>query len=217
MNLYKTYNSLLAQSRSVFPAFGLILLVSFLFSMAVLLLHWELDIPIGHLTRDPALVVHIPIYIGAFSIVGILFWFSSTAICLFSATLVSPRKQRSLRQFLLVSGLFTLLLVLDDLFLLHEEVFPKYVGIPERVVEASYGILMLLYLLKFRAVIFKTEFLLFGLALGLFGFSLGLDVLPQDIYFRHLLEDGSKFAGIVTWLAYFARVSYSGIKSSLKN
>jgi hypothetical protein len=210
-------SSLAAQFHSILSSLGLILLVSFLFATAILLLHWGKGIPIGYLTRDPALVVNIPIYIGSFSIIGILLWFSAAALCLFSAPLVSHPKDNSLQQFLLMSGLFTLLLVLDDLFLLHEEVFPKYVGIPERVVEASYGILMLLYLFKFRAVIFKTEFLLFGLALGLFGFSLGLDVLPQNIYFRHLLEDGSKFAGIVTWLVYFARVSYSGIKSSRKN
>jgi hypothetical protein len=63
----------------------------------------------------------------------------------------------------------------------------------------------LAFLVGFRRVILEGDFLLLGLALGFFGLSVAVDVFTdRELY---LWEDGAKFVGIVTWLAYFVRVS----------
>jgi len=208
----QTSRSLAPQIRSVLPAVGLILTITFLVLAATLLLRSWQEIPLGHLTEDPARVVGFPFYIGFLSNIGIMFWSATVAICLFSATLVRQQNGLWFKPFLYASGCLTLLLTLDDLFLLHERVFPNYVGLSEEFVLAGYVMLMLLYLFKFSTVIFKTEYLLLGLALCFFGISVVVDILPISQYVSlpvrvALLEDGAKFAGIVSWLVYFTRVS----------
>ncbi len=42
-------------------------------------------IPIAYLTRDSAAAAEAPFYAGIYSNIGILFWCSAAAICLFSA------------------------------------------------------------------------------------------------------------------------------------
>ena len=210
----KPLSSLASQFRSIRTAVGLVLTVSLPILGAVLLLHWWRGIPIGHLTRDPATITGAPTYTGLLSNIGILLWSAAAALCLFSATLVARRRSEWLfAQFLYASGLFTLLVSIDDLFLLHDSFFPTHIGIPEKVIYGAYALLALVYLLRFGAVILETEYLLLGLALFLFGLSVALDVLPPFPFGDpYLLEDGAKFAGIVTWLVYFTRVSSQAIQ-----
>ena len=108
-------------------------------------------IPIAHFTRDTVAVAEAPVYTGLFSNIGILFWCSTAAISLFSSN-ISGRgsKQGDFSVFLLVSGLLTSLLLLDDLFLLHEEILPEHLHIPQKLVFLGYGLVMLLYLFRFR-------------------------------------------------------------------
>jgi hypothetical protein len=102
--------------------------------------------------------------------------------------------------------MLTLYLGLDDVFLLHEEVFPRF-GVPEEVVLSCYPVFMLFYLFWFYPVILKTEYVLLGTALLFFGISVTVDLFDlSDIDLFFLFEDGVKLIGIVSWLAYFFRV-----------
>ncbi len=102
----------------------------------------------------------------------------------------------------------TLVLGIDDVFLLHEKVFPWF-GVPEEAVVGSYAGFVLFYLVKFYSVILKTEYVLLVMALSFFGLSATLDLVqPHGSY---LLEDGAKLVGIVSWLAYFFRTGESAI------
>jgi hypothetical protein len=174
--------------------------------LATLVIHWRRGVALGDLTRDPAAISGVPVYTGFLSNMGMLFWSSTVAVCFFTATFVARRAAtRPTGRFLYASGLLTLLLLMDDLFQLHERVFPLSLGIPEPIVFLGYGSMTLVYLTRFRRVILDSEYLLLGLALGCFGLSVAVDVLTdRELY---LWEDGAKFVGIVTWLAYFARVS----------
>lgn len=196
---------------------GLILTVSASLISVVLLLHTWKEIPLGVLMRDPIAIAELPTYTGFLSQIGIFFWFSAAAICLFCAKVISShfRQYRgglSIKTFLMVSGSLTLLLGLDDAFLLHEGLFPAC-GIPETVVFSCYGSFILFYLFRYRSVILKTDYKLLGMALTCFGISIGLDVVEPSGIDPYLFEDGAKLVGIVSWLSYFVRVGEFAITS----
>ena len=112
--------------------------------------------------------------------------------------------------------MLTLYLGLDDVFLLHEKVFPR-LGVPEEVVLCSYPVFMLFYLFWFYPVILKTEYILLGIALLFFGISVTIDLFdPSDIDIFFLLEDGVKLVGIVSWLAYFFRVGMDVVQCNIE-
>lgn len=178
--------------------------VSAVLMSVVLLLHFWKGISIDRLTCDPTAVVKAPSYTGFLSQVGILFWSASAAICMFSAKVLSRHPDNlETKSFLFVSGLLTLVLCLDDVFLLHEQFLLSFFGIPEKVVFIGYAGFMLLYLVRFYSIILNTEYILLGMALVFFAVSIVLDFFDPPIY---LFEDGAKLVGIVSWLSYFFRV-----------
>lgn len=161
-------------------------------------------IKISVFTRDPIQVLDGPIYTGVLSNVGILLWAATAAITLFCGDFLRRnRPYAGWSPFLLSAGGLTTLLLLDDLFLFHEVLFPEYLNIHERALPVTYGLLMVLFLVYFRNTIWRTNALILILALGFFGLSIGIDIV--DIPFRgiHLFEDGSKLLGIVSWGTYF--------------
>lgn len=178
-------------------------------------------VPIQYLTQDPAAITGAPFYVGLFSNISVLFWCASAAVCFFSfLALKESVNNREFSSFCLFSGFVTTLLLLDDFFLLHESVFPKYLNIPEKLVYAGYGIIILLYLLRFRVVILKTEFLPLLLAFSFFGLSGTIDLLQQEFSLlraglQSLLEDGIKLLGIVSWCTYFVRVCIRQIRCAI--
>jgi len=166
----------------------------------------QTGIRISYFTSDPATVMRAPSYIGVLSNIGILLWCSSAAICLFIFAILQKSNDKELSSFFLVSGLITSILLLDDLFLLHETIYPVYLHIPEKVVITGYGIMTLLYLMKFKREILKTEFLLLFFAFVFFGASAVMDILLIHVRPHYLFEDGFKLLGIVSWSTYFTRV-----------
>ncbi|MEM8641161.1 MAG: hypothetical protein AAGG51_20450 [Cyanobacteria bacterium P01_G01_bin.54] len=192
-------------------AIAFILAVSILCIGIVILLHFGQDVSIGKLTRDLSTIAKVPLYIGFLSQIGIFFWSAAIAICIYTAKLISRRPNtRIIRRFFFASGLLTLLLSLDDAFMLHESFFPS-VGIPEKLVFVSYAGLVFLYLARFYSTILKTEYIFLGIALLFFGLSISCDYFKprwEDLSLLkdgYLLEDGAKFIGIVSWLTYLYR------------
>ncbi|UHQ54915.1 MULTISPECIES: hypothetical protein [Microbulbifer] len=199
-----------SQARKLGKSLAKLYLPVFLGLVALVLLSRLLEVPLQNLTRDPLAVVRAPFYTGILSNLGILLWCATAAICLFSAVLLGPLGGAGeKRLFLLWSGAFTTVLLLDDLFLLHEVVFPYYLNLRERYVILLYGFCMVVFLLRFWRLILQTDFLIFLCACGFFTLSLGVDKLPEDILpLHHIFEDGSKFIGIVSWLFYLGRMSF---------
>lgn len=163
-------------------------------------------IAIGFLTRDPNAICGNPYYAGFISQIGIFFWAAAAAICLFTYYILAKQSTKSeFPPLLLFAGLFTFVLALDDVFQMHEAVFPS-IGIPEKLVLIIYMSMIVLFLVKFKNLILKTNFLLLLMALFFFGMSIIVDVFLLFQTIRHLLEDGFKLAGIVTWAFYFAEI-----------
>ncbi len=181
---------------------------------------------IGDFFRDSMNVVqmygNVRFYYGAMTNLGALLWCTAAIACLFTYALACRQEKQMSTPFFLWSGLLSLLLLFDDLFLLHETVFSDDIGIAEETVLAIYVVISLLYLFRWhRFIILQTDFLLLLFALGCFTLSLLQDVFyifPRNFLYpgsHTLFEDGPKFVGIVSWCAYLTRASLQYVSSML--
>lgn len=97
---------------------------------------------------------------------------------------------------------------LDDVFMLHDEVYPK-LYLHERLVSALYfGAIGVIILRCNRQLSWST---LVGIAVTVIFWvlSVALDLFLRG--FGQLPEDGSKFIGIVIWAATWIRPAYDDI------
>lgn len=174
----------------------------------------------GYLTRDTTAIASLPPYAGLLSTFGFFLWAAAGAIAAFAGWILHVRRdpRKGLRNFLLVSGILTLLLGLDDAFLIHDDIIPIRLGLKEWPFLLAFPAVTLFVLVKSWAVILLTDYLLLGLALGMLGLSLLIDLhsalfdnMPILGVDHFLAEDGTKFIGMVAWLCYFWRTAASGV------
>ena len=171
----------------------------------------ETGLAVSKVTRDPVELTGAHPFTGALSNLGILLWAAAASISFFTAA--SLRHQRSRDEYVMffrLGGWLTLLLLFDDLFLLHEWIYPIHLGIDQKITFAGYALLLLLYLLRFRGLILRTDFILLMSAFVFFALSLLFDTIiaPGVIYGHNLFEDGFKFLGIVSWFGYFMKTGF---------
>ncbi|WP_394749314.1 hypothetical protein [Spongiimicrobium salis] len=201
--MLKTISSLVFKDRTWFLGFYLLAIVLLI---GLVIFSVKADVHFGDLTRDPSAITASSPYYGVLSNLGAIVWSFSVAICLLTYVILktSSTSSKVERLFVLYGGMLGLLLLLDDMFLLHEEVVPRVLGIDEKVVYAAYILNILGYLISFRKIILKsTNYVFLGLFLGFLGLSVGIDMLPEfSEKWHYLFEDGAKFMGIVSWLGY---------------
>ena len=200
-----TTRNVITQIRRTGPLLSsiYIVLTGFLFSIAMISSYY--NIPIDSFTRDPISVLGGAAYVGFISNIGILFWAFTAAICLFSSIILKQYNNQAVSQFLLYSGLLTLWLLLDDMFMLHDSILPYHLMIPEKLVYLSYITVVLVYLAKFKKEILAYEYVILSLAFCFFALSVLTDLLLQQQGLTSLLEDGFKLFGIMTWFVFFFR------------
>lgn len=178
-----------------------------LIGIVLLVQAWK-GVPFEQLTRDPNAIFDMPLYIGFLSQAGIFLWAAAAAICLFGGAVLASRPDHTATsRFLYAAGLLSMLLGLDDAFLLHEQFFP-FIGIPEKAVYVMYACLTLFFLFRFRDQILDADYPLLAAALMLFAASILLDVIQPEGIDIFLIEDGAKLVGIMSWMTYFARAAY---------
>lgn len=171
------------------------------------------DIPLRQFMLDPTEFMRAPFYTGILANLGVLLWAATASICLFIAMFLPQLVGKAWRDFFLVSGLLTLLLLLDDLLRIHDEIFPVHLGIKGDILGIGYVFLIALYLFRYRTLIFQYPYTFLIMALGLFAISVAIDVAPAVLKHRFsvadllLFEDGAKLLGIANWLAYFAHLT----------
>jgi hypothetical protein len=170
------------------------------------------DIPWRQMMGDPAAATGAPFYVGFVSNVGAVLWAAAASIFLFTSYVHRSRGgDAEWGRFLLCSGLFVGMLGLDDLFMLHEEVFPEYLSIGQLLVVASYGGLAALYVTRFALVIERTAYPVLVAAVAMLAASVALDQIQDhfSVAFvaREFWEDGAKLIGIGTWLSYAIHTS----------
>ena len=158
--------------------------------------------------RDLAQTCGYPIGVGMISNIGILLWASSGAITLFVS--ISKLAERDIAKLLLMGGIFSAILCVDDFFLLHD----RYVG-PD-FLNITYLTMTILMLIKFWKVLLKVELLpliisLLFLSLSVFFDSILQQLLSENYELIQLYEECFKFLGIACWLYFWCNASVYSI------
>jgi hypothetical protein len=188
-----------------------IVATTFLACFALLGVAWlasaRYDRPFGDFTRDPATVLtETGCADGGCSIVGFvtklgaIAWGASAAVALFAMLVLRFAASHPIRRSPYLSfGLLTLLLVLDESFLIHELGSSAALALNERVIFSGYALSAVAIFWSFRAFLARTSFWLLGLAVGLFGVSLIMDIF---VHGNDAVEDGAKLLGIAAWAVF---------------
>lgn len=189
----------------------LIILATLATIIVVVLLGEQYGVSVAHLTQDPAAATGYPAYIGFVSQFGLILW-SATAMASLLAYWVCHGTNTDefpfdiSPTFLLSSASLTILLGVDDAFMLHDRIFPEF-GVHELFFYILYGSAGIGYLLIFLRTILRTEFLLLLSALALFALSVFTDLLFEVGESPLWFEDGTKGIGILCWFFYHIRTS----------
>jgi len=174
-------------------------------------------LPISLFFCDPAAVAHINPLTGLISNVGVLLWAFCTAICLFSAFILYFTDKGEYSTFTFYAGIITLILMLDDFFMIHEVLGSKYLHVNEKMFFGTYLLLICLFFVRFIKVILSTRFFLLAVSLLCFAISIFFDIflnkfiVTGSIFF----EDGFKLLGIVSWFGYFVSICFYKILNSV--
>jgi hypothetical protein len=208
---YKTQQLKSTQFNQINIVFcGIYLLMLLLLATAWL----QSEVKFSVLFRDTFAVAEVPIYYGLFSNIGICLWVATGAILLFSAAILSNADKLSkYSNFFLSFGSLTLLLAIDDFFLLHERVFPWYLKVSEKITFMIYGIIVLYLIFRFRKIILQNNFKIFITAILFLSLSIAVDLsLSTDSFLfkvedTYFFEDSLKLIGIVSWCFYFIKIS----------
>mgnify|MGYP000848481823 FL=1 len=154
------------------------------------------------LTGDPTALTDSRWWLGFLSNLGIMLWSAAAAMCALGTMLLYRvgAGGRSML-FLLASTALCLALAVDDAFLLHEEVLPAHLRIPEKAVYAAYAVAALAHAGLFWRTLLRTDYVVLLISLACYAVSIAIDLFTYNMF----VEDAFKFAGIVFWVLYFAR------------
>jgi hypothetical protein len=180
-------------------------------AMAVAGVLFQVDMDV--MTRDVTATANVHPLTGILSNLGILLWCAAASICAFAAVTLRNVKPGEAFRFLLCSALLSAYLLLDDFFLFHDELAPRYLGVDEKLVYAALGIAVCAYLIAFRRLILRTHFAVLVLAVGFLGIAVVMDALLEPWlrrlgHWEYFFEDGAKWLGIAAWCSYYVRTSH---------
>ena len=141
--------------------------------------------------------------------IGILLWGAAASICFF--TTFSGGINRESSKLLLLGGIFSSLLCIDDLFLLHD----RYIG-PD-FLNLTYLAISIFLLVRFRRILKKIGLFNLIISILFLGLSVFFDGVIQQIFnqsyeLTQLIEEGFKFIGIACWLNFWCKASSYAFK-----
>jgi hypothetical protein len=122
---------------------------------------------------------------------------------LFSSSLLRQQGLQAEARFLFWAGLMTTVLLVDDLFMIHEYIAPVHFHVNEKVVLLAHACGAGAYLLSHRRLILSANYHLLAAAMVLFTASMLVDIADGQGWWN-LAEDGFKVLGITSWLGYHA-------------
>lgn len=156
---------------------------------------------VGSLTRDPTVTAEEPWYLGAASSLGAIGWATAAAVFGFAALIVRRAEGTGFGP-LASAALLSLLLLVDDVFLLHDDILLRVLG-SELPVYAAYAVLGGLWLASTVRMLEPATALLLATSVCLLALSVVVDVAwASDADLRLVVEDGAKFAGIWLWALF---------------
>jgi hypothetical protein len=180
-------------------------------------------IPFGIIFSDPTEYLEYNRLNGLVLYLGVFLLISSAAVCIFNYFVLRSRGHAgSEGRFLLFFGLFSVLLAVDDLFMVHEAVGDVVAtaaavtdDLGEAITFAVYILVFAFFTLKYRKVIYRTEYFLFIVSIVFFVLSISLDLLPLSLPDNPLFkgEEIFKFFAYITWFVYAARTALKMVKN----
>ena len=165
-------------------------------------------------TSDPNSIHNVHPFKSCISYIGVLLWNSAACVALFASFLLYSRNHTQ-STFFFITGLATFYLMLDDLFMLHEEIWSGILPISQTVILVAYLLMAIGYLTLFWKNILHYEYGILITAFCLFAASILYDLtMPQYESFHPLVEEWFKLAGSFTWLVFLARSSFGLLTTS---
>ena len=197
-------------------------LLTVILLVSIILLSLHTSIPLEKFTRDPTATMGVNPFVGIVSNIGVLLWCVSASICLFTFFSIIKRRNNQLNEdtlFLLFFGLTTSILLLDDLFLIHEFIGPRILNIPEKQIYVFYGMIVLFGIVRFKKVILQNEWVILSLSFSFFALSVAIDIFGSLPYIPSstFVEDSFKLLGIVSWVCYFVLASFKIEKNTVNS
>jgi len=165
------------------------------------------EVPYDQLLLDPNSINNAPWYTGLVSNLGILGWTTATASAFFGAGVASYGGRRAAASMLRRGGLLSGVLLLDDLFQLHVIVKPLF-GISKSAVYVAYLLIAGWWVATQFRELRRTRIELltasgFAFALSVVVDQLGTAIPGMTSQSALLVEDASKFLGVLAWAQYF--------------
>jgi len=182
---------------------------AFALAIVISLFAGAYGVKLAHLVRDPAAVYKYPSYVGFFSHIGIILMVSTAALTGFAAW-VAHNLERGQVALLAAASLLSAGLVIDDIFMLHEQAS----RLGEVAIYAFYGLVGLGIWYKLRELPEGYDLRGFGVAIFFLGLSVFVDVFKIYGPFSHWLEDFSKLSGFAAWLTFWAGFAFHGLKKA---
>jgi hypothetical protein len=158
------------------------------------------DTPIGFLLRDPNAIARQPLFYGALETAGIVVMACAGGATLFASSLCKASAAR----FLLMGGLLTMLLVADDLYMLHENT--RKLGLDDSIAFGTYLAATLVFAVVNLRYLLGSPISLFIASSAFFAAALTVDAIPGlERQLPRGSEDFLEVIGICYWSAYFVK------------
>ena len=184
------------------------------YGVAVLVLQ-NSGFSLREILRDPAQQSGASSFLGFVSNIGVWLWVSSFAICCYSLITRSSGMTRGRTELMVLLALLSLLLAVDDFFMLHD----RYVY--EKGIFLFYAICALTLVARHFRRILEIDGFSFGLAGLLLASSIIIDMeqrhIPLDYALVQLLEEGCKFVGAALWLYFCGRAGSAPMSGVTRN
>ena len=194
-----------------FPSklFYISILPSAILYLAILYISNFYNIKLNLVVRDLAQTCGYPIGVGMISNIGILLWGAAASICLFTSC--SEIINRESSRLLLLGGIFSSLLCIDDFFLLHD----RYIG-PD-FLNVTYLSISIFLLVRFQRILKNIGLFNLIISILFLGLSIFFDGVIQQVFnqsyeLTQLIEEGFKFIGITCWLNFWCKASSYALK-----
>jgi hypothetical protein len=166
---------------------------------------------IMEILRDPAQQSGASSLLGFLSSIGIWLWISSGAIAFFAAFSKNLAATRHQKELLILAGTLSMILAVDDFFMIHDRYVNQY------ICYAAYAVCAGALLFRHFKTIFEINGIAFLLAAGLLALSVFSDIaqnyIPVPYTYVQIFEEGFKFIGAASWL-FFCCVVANHVSSS---
>lgn len=154
-------------------------------------------------------------FLGFLSSIGTWLWVSSAAIAFFAFITAPSYKQYKYKELLFLLGLFSLLLAIDDFFMIHD----RYID--QNICYGTYAFLAIALLVRHYKTIIYINGFGFIFAGTLLALSIITDLIQGYLPFKYssiqVYEEGFKFVGAGTWLFFIALTASYHFDEKVKN